>query len=177
MNRNRSGMGTIFIHHAPDDLFAAEAIAGMLVDCGTVVLRAHDPQEDAAAFAERLGVDWHVVLWNGAATPALRKLTAALLRAQAPHLVLTFDATTLPAKLPRESQFPLFDRGVEWPSYRAALRRRLCYAVSSYAPRPAHPVLHSLNAIERRLAPALSRMPELALVALGGITLWSLLRG
>ncbi|GEM_PF-6152955 len=132
--RNRSGMGTIFIHFHPHDLFAAEIIAGALVDCGDVILRPHAPTALLPPTPERLAVDWHVVLWttNGMSISSLRHLIHELARLRGPVMVLSYEDNIAPEDLRRDQQFPLFDRGVDWRVYRAGLRQRLRYAVETY---------------------------------------------
>lgn len=134
MPRNRSGMGTIFIHYHPHDLFAAEIIAGALVDCGDVILRPHALYGHAPTPPERLAVDWHVALWtpSGASLTSMVHLANTLAQTRGPLMLLTFDESFAPQNVRAEQQFPLFDRGVDWRVYRAGLRQRLRYAVETY---------------------------------------------
>lgn len=127
-------MGTIFIHFHPHDLFAAEVIAGALVDCGDVILRPHGPCDLISAHPERLGVDWHVALWTSDSTllPTMRHLVHELARLRGPLLVLTCEGDFAPPEVRSEQQLPLFARDVDWRTYRARLRARLRYSSSTY---------------------------------------------
>lgn len=173
-------MGTIFIHHHVQDRFAAEIIAGSLVDCGEVALWPHHPLGDPRITPERFGVDWHVVLWtpHGATHPALVQLVGDLARCRGPLMVLTYDESCTPRDVREENQFPLLDRTVEWGVYRAGLRRRMHYGEATYAhDRQQDYRIKEARRFERALYQWMSRTYYAPVIVLGGVLAWALIGG
>lgn len=173
-------MATIFIHHHVQDRFAAEIIAGTLVDCGQVLLRPHHALGPARLIPERLGVDWHVVLWtpHSATQPAIVDLVDTLARFRGPLMVLAYDVDCTPAGVRAESMFPLLDRDVAWTVYRAALRRRLHYAEETYPYRLREDArIAALRDMERTLSGWLTNTYVLPVAVLAGVVLWTIAGG
>jgi hypothetical protein len=172
-------MGTIYIHYHVQDRFAAEVIAGTIVDCGEVALCPHHPLGEPRVTAERFGVDWHVVLWTpqGASHPAIATLVGDLARCRGPLMVLTYDDSFAPHDVRAEHQFPLFDRAVEWSVYRAGLRQRLHYAEATYPnDRNQDPRLKMARRFERAVYQCLSNTYVTPALILCGVFVWTLAR-
>jgi hypothetical protein len=172
-------MATIFIHHHVQDRFAAEIIAGTLVDCGEVRLRPHYPHGEQRVIPERVGVDWHIVLWtpHGATHAAIFDLVETLSRWRAPLMVLTYDDSIAPQDLRAENQFPLLDRAVEWTVYRAGLRRKLRYGEAIY-PYELHERgrMAAVRRVERTVLDWLGGSWATPVLLLGGVLVWAMLR-
>lgn len=173
-------MGTIYIHHHAHDLFAAEAIAGMLVDCGAVVLRRHEPYGDVIVVPERYGVDWHVVVWSATASGhfALADLVQTLARTRGPLMLLCYEDDFVHGDVRAENRFPLCERDTEWSDYRAGLRRRMRYPLQSVPPRaPPDRVTRFFHGAERAMAAYAVDRNILPVLVAGGVLFWSILHG